>query len=172
MRYCTESLSAALRALLAGYELELVVLPAQAPIPGSYWGEPEAGLIGTRVYVRPDTPLHSALHEAAHVLCMDGARRARLHTDAGGDYAEENAVCYLQIVLAQALGVSAEALCADMDAWGYTFRLGSAYAWFRADAADAHGWLVRHGLLTPHGRLTGRGRDPDAPPAMPVAVSA
>jgi len=36
---------------------------------------------------------------------------------------------------------------ADMDAWGYTFRLGSARAWFEHDAEDARAWLVARGLL-------------------------
>ncbi len=151
-------LAAALDALLARYGLTLEMLAPGAPIPGSYWGAPEAGLIRTTVYARPDTPLHSALHEAAHVLCMDEARRAQLHTDAGGDYAEEDAVCYLQIVLAGALGIAPAEICSDMDAWGYTFRLGSALAWFARDAAGARGWLVRHGLLTTAGRPTGRRR--------------
>jgi hypothetical protein len=79
---------------------------------------------------------------------MDRARRALLHTDAGGDYAEENAVCYLQILLAEQLGIAVHAMCADMDAWGYTFRLGSAHAWFTQDAEDAHAWLRQHGLIT------------------------
>ena len=30
---------------------------------------------------------------------------------------------------------------ADMDAWGYTFRLGSARAWFERDAEDAAAFL-------------------------------
>ena len=30
---------------------------------------------------------------------------------------------------------------ADMDAWGYTFRLGSAHAWFEHDAEDAREFL-------------------------------
>jgi hypothetical protein len=102
--------------------------------------------------------VHSALHEAAHVICMDDARRAQLHTDAGGDHAEENAVCYLQIVLAEQLGICAEQICADMDAWGYTFRLGSAYAWFTADADDARAWLLQYGLLTSGGTPTWRRR--------------
>jgi hypothetical protein len=138
-------------ALLRRYGITLAHVPAGAAIPGSYWGAPEAGLVGHTVYVRDDTPVHSLLHEACHLICMDVGRRARLHTDAGGDYAEEDAVCYLQIVLAGELGISAADLCADMDAWGYTFRLGSARAWFERDAGDARAWLMRHGLFTPGG---------------------
>jgi hypothetical protein len=79
---------------------------------------------------------------------MDGARRGGLHTDAGGDYDEENAVCYLQLLLSDRLpGVGRERLCRDMDAWGYSFRLGSAAAWLRDDAEDARDWLRRHALI-------------------------
>jgi hypothetical protein len=85
---------------------------------------------------------------------MDAARRAVLHTDAGGEYAEEDAVCYLQIVLAGELDIEPAAICADMDAWGYTFRLGSALAWFERDAGEARAWLVRNGLLTESGKVT------------------
>lgn len=158
MLLCDEARRAALAALLRRFGLSLVHLGPEAPIPGSYWGAPEAGLVGRTVYVRADTPLHSALHEAAHLICMDEERRARLHTDAGGDYAEENAVCYLQILLAGELGIPASEICADMDAWGYTFRLGSSYAWFREDAEDARAWLVHHGLIAPSGALTWRCR--------------
>ncbi|HEX7045851.1 MAG TPA: hypothetical protein VF203_14690 [Burkholderiales bacterium] len=158
MLFCDEARRAALAALLQRFGISLEHLGPEAPIPGSYWGPPEAGLIGRTVYVRADTPLHSALHEAAHLICMDEARRAHLHTDAGGDYAEENAVCYLQILLAGELGISRHAICADMDAWGYTFRLGSACAWFSEDADDARAWLLRHGLITPAGAPTWRCR--------------
>jgi hypothetical protein len=128
-----------------------------APIPGSYWGAPEAGLIGDRLYLRDDTPVHSALHEACHFICMDAERRAALHTDAGGDYAEEDAVCLLQILLAEQLpGVGSERMCADMDAWGYTFRLGSAAQWMRHDAEDARAWLISRGLVTADGTPTWR----------------
>jgi hypothetical protein len=34
----------------------------------------------------------------------------------------------------------------DMDAWGYSFRLGSTAAWFEADAEDARDWLRERGL--------------------------
>jgi hypothetical protein len=147
MRLCDSSTVPALRELLARYDLTLELLDQNEKIVGSHWGEPEAGLVGRTVYVRADTPLHSALHEAAHVVCMDDARRAALHTDAGGGYAEEDAVCYLQILLAQQLDVSFDDACADMDAWGYSFRLGSAREWFLRDAEDALAWLLIHGLV-------------------------
>jgi len=151
MHRCRETDGAQLARLLERYGLTLKWVAGGAAIPGSYWGEPEAGIVGRTVTARADTPLHSALHEAAHVICMDAERREHLHTDAGGDFAEEDAVCYLQIVLAGELGLSVEAICADMDEWGYTFRLGSAQAWFERDAEDARAWLVCHGLLTEAG---------------------
>ena len=136
---------------------DMRTLADSSDIPGSHWGEPEAGLIGDRLYLRPDTPVHSALHEACHYVCMDPARRAGLDTDAGGDYDEENAVCYLQILLAGELeGFGRRRMLADMDAWGYTFRLGSARAWFEQDADDARAWLLRHGLVDASDRPTYR----------------
>ena len=145
---CRDVDVAALRALLARYGLSLVVISEEDAIPGSFWGDSEAGLIGMSVYARPDTPLHSVLHEACHCLCMDSVRRAALHTDAGGDTDEENAVCYLQILLAEYLpGVGRTRLFADMDAWGYSFRLGSAQCWFEEDAQEARQWLARECLI-------------------------
>ena len=127
-----------------------------SPIPGSYWGESEAGLIAATLFLRRDTPLHSALHEACHFICMDDARRGHLHTDAGGDVSEENAVCYLQALLADRLpAFNRERLFADMDAWGYSFRLGSAQAWFEQDAADARCWLQTHRIIDHTQRPTG-----------------
>lgn len=154
MHRCTDTATAQLTGLLARYGLTLARVADNAAIPGSYWGESEAGLVGQVVHARADTPVHSVLHEVSHVLCMDAARRAVLHTDAGGDFAEEDAVCFLQITLAGYVGLSIEAICADMDEWGYTFRLGSALAWFRQDADDARAWLVRHGLLAESGAPT------------------
>ena len=134
--------------LLARYGLSLQAVAAQAPIPGSWWGEREAGLRGAELHARPDTPLHSVLHEACHFVCMSPVRRDALDTDAGGDYDEENAVCYLQVLLADELpGFGRARMLADMDAWGYSFRLGSARAWFEADAGDARAWLLQRALI-------------------------
>ena len=135
-------------ALLAGYGLELVPVPDGEQIPGSYWGESEAGLIGTRVYARADTPVHSLLHESCHLIVLPPERRAAVHTDATDSVEEEDATCYLQILLGDALpGVGSARMMQDMDAWGYSFRLGSARAWFENDAEDARAWLARRGLL-------------------------
>lgn len=148
---------AALQDLLERYTLRLSLVPAAQAIPGSYWGECEAGLVGSRLFARTDTPLHSVLHEAAHFVCMSGARRAALSTDAGGDDAEENAVCYLQIIWADLLpGVGCERLFDDMNVWGYSFRLGCARRWFREDAGDARRWLQDAAILDADELLTYR----------------
>ena len=156
---CAELGHKPLIALLARYDLTVTWIPPDSEIPGSYWGESEAGLIGAQLFVRDDTPVHSALHEAGHYLCMDAERRAQLHTDAGGECIEENGVCYLQILLADMLpDVGRARMCADMDAWGYTFRLGSARAWFEQDADDARQWLLDHSLIDPDERPLGQVR--------------
>jgi hypothetical protein len=145
----------ALQVLLDRYGLSLHLVAPDEVIPGSYWGEREAGLMGSKIFARLDTPVHSVLHEGAHFICMTPERRAGLDTDAGGDHAEENAVCYLQIILAQSLpNVGRERMCRDMDEWGYTFRLGSAAKWFDQDATDARDWLMRHGVLDSQGQPT------------------
>jgi hypothetical protein len=134
--------------LFLNYSLDLTEVADDLPIPGSYWGECEAGLIGSTLYIRADTPIHSALHEGCHYVCMDSERRSELHTDAAGDYEEENAVCYLQILLADKLaGYNAACMMQDMDSWGYSFRLGSARTWFEMDAEDARQWLVKSGII-------------------------
>ena len=144
---CGEVDREALHALLGRYDLDLRWIDDGEDIPGSHWGAPEAGLIGSAVFVRRDTPVHSMLHEACHSICMDDERRRSLHTDAGGDDAEENAVCYLQILLADEIpGVGRARLMEDMDRWGYSFRLGSTRGWFEEDAEDAREWLVKRGL--------------------------
>jgi hypothetical protein len=137
------------RHLLGCFSLEIVVLPDGEPILGSFWGECEAGIIGSTVYVRRDTPIHSLLHEAGHLMVMPQERRASVHTNATDSIAEEDATCYLQLLLANSInGFGFERACADMDLWGYTFRLGSARAWFENDAEDAQQFLFERGILT------------------------
>jgi hypothetical protein len=88
---------------------------------------------------------------------MATERRVGLDTDAGGDFAEEDAVCYLQILLADELaGCGRGCMCGDMDSWGYTFRLGSARAWFEQDAEEARGWLLKEGIIDVAARPTFR----------------
>ena len=142
--------------LLARFGIDLTLVAHGEEIPGSYWGDSEAGLKGERLHARLDTPLHSILHEAGHYICMSPERRAGLDTDAGGDDLEEAAVCYLQVLLAGELAAVGRArMVADMDSWGYSFRLGSTRAWLEGDAADAREWLERHGVIDAGGSLTG-----------------
>ncbi|AGA33851.1 hypothetical protein TVNIR_2195 [Thioalkalivibrio nitratireducens DSM 14787] len=169
VQYCDPHRIADLRKLLARYGIGLAVHPPAARLPGSYWGEPEAGIVGSTLHLRPDTPVHSALHEACHLICMDAARRSTVHTDAGGNDPEEEAVCLLQVLLADHLpGVGRRRLMADMDAWGYSFRLGSTAAWVANDSGDARDWLRLHGLVDATGRVTFRLRDTMA--AQPAAA--
>lgn len=136
--------------LLSRFGLDLRSVADATCIPGSYWGEPEAGIIGNYVYARSDTPVHSLLHEAAHLIVLPAERRALVHTDATDSIEEENAVLVLQALLADALpGVGGARILADMDAWGYTFRLGSASAYVERDADDAWQWLAKRGLADP-----------------------
>lgn len=136
------------RALLARHGLTLVTVADGEAIPGSFWGDTEAGIIGTTVYARADTPVHSLLHEACHLIVLPEDKRALVHTDATDSIEEEDATCYLQIVLADALpGVGSTRLMEDMDRWGYTYRLGSTRAWFEQDATEARAFLIDRGLL-------------------------
>ena len=140
--------------LLARYGLALHRVEDGAPIPGSYWGESEAGIIGHDVYARGDTRVHSLLHEAGHLIVLPAERRAAVHTDATDSIDEENAVCVLQSLLADEIpGYGRDRLLADMDAWGYTFRLGSARAYVDEDAQDAWHWLEHAGLIDGERRL-------------------
>lgn len=146
---------ATLDKLLHRYGLQLELQDSDAAITGSFWGDSEAGIAGHQVYVRPDTPVHSLLHETCHIVCMTAERRDGLHKDAGGDDLEESAVCYLQVVLADSIaGASRQQLMRDMDEWGYSFRLGNTQDWFRSDAEDAEEFLKIHGLLNASGEPT------------------
>jgi hypothetical protein len=144
-------------ALVARYGARLVRVPDGTSIPGSYWGDSEAGLVSGSVYVRADTPVHSLLHELGHYVCMDAARRRTLATDAGGCDDEECGVCYLQVFLAEQLtGFGAARCLRDMDAWGYSFREGSARAWLDGDSVHARAWLIERGLIDARDRPTWR----------------
>lgn len=139
---------AAARTLLARYQLDLVQVENDQAIPGSFWGECEAGVIGSQVFARFDTPVHSLLHEACHLIVLPEEKRSEIHTDATDSVAEEDAVCVLQAILGDELpGVGRERIWADMDEWGYTFRLGSAKAYFENDANDSFNFLVTRGLI-------------------------
>ena len=145
---CGEIDAGGLSGLLARYGMVLEWVADGEAIPGSYWGDSEAGLIANRLLVRRDTPLHSAMHEACHYVCMDQQRREGLHTDAGGGYDEENGVNYLQALLSDYIPECGRGrMFADMDEWGYSYRLGSAQAWFEQDAEDARQWLLTHGVI-------------------------
>jgi len=138
-----------LKSLLEHYTMELKTVGDNDPIPGSFWQPPEAGLIGNTLYIRGDTPVHSALHEACHYICMDSERRKDLDTNAGGGYEEEDAVCYLQILLSDFIPeMQRDRMLSDMDDWGYSFRLGSAKAWFEQDAEDALAWLLKNKVIS------------------------
>ena len=148
------------RALLHRFELSLEIQAPDENISGSFWGDSEAGIVATIVYVRDDTPIHSLLHEASHVICMTPERREGLNKDAGGDDLEEAAVCFLQILLADHIAeVGSERLMRDMDSWGYSFRLGSTRRWFEDDAEDARTWLLAQRLIDASGRLSFQLRD-------------
>ena len=60
------------------------------------------------------------------------------------------------MLLADALpALGRDRLFADMDSWGYSFRLGGARDWFERDAEEARLWLHAHGLTDPEDRPTG-----------------
>src|SRR5690625_7793131 len=52
--------------LLQRYGLNLQAVAEGQPIPGTFWGEPEAGIIANRQHARPDTPVKYRHHEASH----------------------------------------------------------------------------------------------------------
>src|ERR1700729_2454936 len=134
--------------VLHHYGLTLTLIAPHEDIPGSFWGDSEAGLKGDTLYARLDTPVHSVLHEASHYVCMTPERRAGLERDAGGDDAEESAVCYLQILLADALPEAVSpGVHVPHQSLAPHFRQGSTRAWFEADAADARAWLRTRGVI-------------------------
>jgi hypothetical protein len=129
--------------------LQLQVVSPEQVIPGSYWGEREAGLIGSKLYARLDTPLHSVLHESCAFHLHDSGAPCRFGYECGRRRCGGNrGVLPAGDMLADTLpNVGRERMCRDMDAWGYSFRLGSTAAWLAEDAEDARDWLISHGLI-------------------------
>lgn len=144
-----------IQAVLDLYGLQLNSLSMDIDIPYSYWGAPEAGRKSNQLFTRDDTPLHSLLHETCHFVCMPQNQRNSDDPDAAGSTAEENATCYLQLLLSDHVArYSRTQQMNDMDEWGYSFRLGSAYAWFQSDAEDAKDWLVLHRIIDLNNNIT------------------
>ncbi len=147
--------SDAIRGLLARYGMTIQRIPLDQDIPHSFWGNPEAGRMHEALYIRTDTPIHSMLHESCHYVCMPSTQRKLRAMDAKGTSMEENATCYLQILLADKLqGYDQNQLMKDMDEWGYSFRLGSAKRWFTEDALEVKEWLIKHEIIDQQGEIT------------------
>jgi len=145
----------AVQQLLARFGMNVHISPQDEDIPHSFWGSPEAGRLNTTVYIRIDTPIHSLLHESCHYVCMPRDQRNQEVVDAKGSTAEENATCYLQILLADQLqGYNQNQILNDMDDWGYSFRLGSAKRWFTEDAEDVKEWLIEHEIINHQSQIT------------------
>lgn len=144
-----------IKELLSHYGIQINCSESGAEISHSFWGAPEAGRKKNRLYIRGDTPIHSILHESCHYVCMPAAQRARDLVDAKGSAMEENATCYLQVLLADHThDYSRSQLMEDMDAWGYSFRLGSAHAWFTRDAEEVKDWLIKHKIIANNSEIT------------------
>ena len=159
MVYFENIVTISLCSVLNQYGLALHQVSESHDIPYSFWGAPEAGRKNNQLFVRFDTPIHSILHEACHFVCMPKNRRYLGHVDTTGGVMEENATCYLQILLSNHLaGFSRTQHMADMDDWGYSFRLGTAAAWFYEDAEDAKNWLAGHKIIDQHGHISWKHR--------------
>ncbi len=143
-----DSNTISIKELLRRYGMKIHCLDQDQDIMHSFWGAPEAGRLKDRLFIRTDTPVHSILHESCHYICMSPKQRSASNSDAKGTAMEENATCYLQILLADHIeGYDRQQEMNDMDAWGYSFRLGSAQAWFEQDAEDAQEWLIYENII-------------------------
>ena len=60
---CSQLKPDEIQLLLSRYDLQQQLIDLNQTIPGSFWGESEAGIIQQTIYFRPDTPAHSLLHE-------------------------------------------------------------------------------------------------------------
>ncbi len=126
---------AAIERLLTAFGLSLAGVAPGASIPGSYWGDSEAGLVGDRLFARADTPVHSLLHELGHYVCMDPtAARCARHRCGRRRRRGSGRVLPAGVARRRACEASAaSAASRDMDTWGYSFREGSARAWLAGD---------------------------------------
>ena len=149
-----------LSTVLRIHGIEIKEIAKNHPIPYSYWGAPEAGRKSNKLYIRHDTPVHSILHETCHFVCMPKNQLRDDRVDASGSPAAENACCYLQILISDHVhGFNREIHMKNMDEWGYSFRLGSAAAWFSQDAEDAKEWLVSQNIIDLLGDITWKLRE-------------
>jgi len=147
--------SDSIKALVSNYGIQINCSDPGVAIPHSFWGAPEAGRIHEQLYIRVDTPIHSLLHEACHYVCMSAEQRKLTQMDAKGSAMEENATCYLQILLSDYIKeYSRTQLMEDMDVWGYSFRLGSALAWFNRDTEEVRQWLISHLIINTQDKPT------------------
>lgn len=64
LRFCDID-SQELTELLTAYQIELCLTPDDEPVLGSFWGDEEAGLIGERLNLNTNTPIHSISHTSA-----------------------------------------------------------------------------------------------------------
>jgi hypothetical protein len=146
--------------LLDRYGLTLELVAPEERIPGSVGAGREARVRYDRLYARLDTPLHSILHEAARHACMSPERRAGLDAAVAGAEAEEGAVRYLQVVLADHIRFFGRArMLEDMDAAGPSFGKGSVRTWFESDAGGARDWLRAHELIDERAQPTWKLRE-------------
>ncbi len=56
--------------LPARYNLELIVVDNEEKIPGSFWGDSEAGLVSNKLYARLDTNAEDALNWLKYQLLL------------------------------------------------------------------------------------------------------
>ncbi len=86
---------------------------------------------------------------------MSQIQRLKDSFDAAGGLSEENATCYLQILLTdQIRGFTRIQHMNDMDEWGYSFRLGSCKTWFVQDTEDTKVWLHSQNIIDQNSHLT------------------
>lgn len=154
--YCLKNIQTdSIRSLFVRYSLNLQHVPVNQDIPYTFWGSPEAGRYKATLFARDDTPIHSLLHEACHYICMPPEQRQSHNIDAGGSVLEENASCFLQILLSDYIdGYDKHIHLHDMNTWGYSFRLGSSARWFYADSDEARKWLIQYGLIDSYNQPT------------------